>query len=92
MDQAVLQGALQGSVAVGEKRSNTDTAGSYMSRRRASMVVTSKRSNQRVISQVKILQYNDHSEVISGLCELDSHADTYVAGANCIFWKLQIKQ
>jgi hypothetical protein len=53
MDQAVLQGALQGSVAVGEKCSNTDTAGSYMSRRRTSKVVTSKRSNQHVISQVK---------------------------------------
>jgi hypothetical protein len=32
MDQAFLQGTLQGSAAVGEKCPNTDSAGSYMSR------------------------------------------------------------
>jgi len=32
MDQAIFQGTLQGSAAVGEKRPNTDSAGSYMSR------------------------------------------------------------
>jgi hypothetical protein len=84
MDQAVLQGTLQGSAAVGEKRPNTNSAGSYMSRRRTSKVVTSIRSKQLVISQVKILRYNDHSEVVSGLCELDSHADTCIASANCV--------
>ena len=46
--------------------------------------MTSGRSTQRVISQMTVKQYNDHSQVISGLCELDSHADTCVAGANCV--------
>jgi len=33
MDQTILQGALQGSAAVGEKWSNADSAGSQMSQR-----------------------------------------------------------
>jgi hypothetical protein len=47
-------------------------------------MVSSVRSERCTISQVKIHQYNNHSEVISGICELDSHADTCVAGANCV--------
>ena len=84
MDRALLQGTLQGSAAVGDKCPNTDSAGSYMSRRRTSKMVSSVRSEQRNVSQVKVRQYNNHSEVISGICELDSHADTCVAGANCV--------
>jgi len=84
MDQVVLQGTLQGLAAVGEKRPNAKSAGSYMSRRRTSKVVTSVRCKQRMVSQVKILCYNDHSEVIRGLCELDSHPDTCIAGENCV--------
>jgi hypothetical protein len=84
MDHALLQGTLQGSAAVGDKRPNTDSAGSYMSRRRTSKMVSSVRSEQHTISQVKICQYNNHSEVISGICELDSHVDTCVTGVNCV--------
>jgi hypothetical protein len=88
MDQAIFQGTLQGSAAVGEKRPNTDSAGSYMSRQWTSKMASSARCKQHTISQVKICQYNDHSEVISGLCKLDSHADTCVAGANCVVLEL----
>jgi len=84
MDNAVLNGALQGSAATGEKRPNTETAGSQMSRRRINKVVSSSRFPSRNISQVTYRQYHNHSDVISGPCELDSHADTNVAGANCV--------
>ena len=85
IDQAVLQGALQGSMAVGEKRPNADSAGSQMSRRHVGAITTSLRSiNNRVISRVAYHQYQGHSKMITGQCELDSHADTCVAGANCI--------
>jgi hypothetical protein len=40
IDQAVLQGALQGSMAVGEKRPNADSARSQMSRRRVGAITT----------------------------------------------------
>jgi hypothetical protein len=84
MDRALLHGTLQGSAAIGDKRPNTDSAGSYMSRRQTSKMVSSVRSERRTVLQVKIHQYNNHSEVICGICELDSHADTCVAGANCV--------
>jgi len=47
MDNAMLQGTLQGSAAVSEKRINTEAAGSQMSRRRINKVVTSSRTSQR---------------------------------------------
>jgi hypothetical protein len=86
VDQSILQGTLQGSAAVGEKRSMGDTAGSQMSRRhRINKVVTSVRLTKPLnISQVKYRQHQDHDSTVSGPCELDSHADTCVAGANCI--------
>ncbi len=84
MDQAILHGALQGSAAVGEKRSNTDTAGSQMSRRRTSAIYTSNRVKDRNISRTVYQRHYDHTTTISGRCELDSHTDTCVAGENCI--------
>lgn len=83
MDHAILQGALQGSAATGEKRSNTESAGSQMSRRRINKVVSSTRS-KRNVSQVTYQRYYNLSDTVTGSCELDSHADTCVAGANCI--------
>jgi ribosomal protein L15 len=86
MEEAILQGALQGSAAVGEKRANTDSAGSQMSRRRINAISTSQRKRiDRNVSKMKhSICHKDHSNVISGQCELDSHADTCVAGHNCI--------
>jgi hypothetical protein len=84
MDQAILHGALQGSAAVGEKRSNTDTAGSQMSRRRTSAIYTSNRVKDRNISRTAYQRHYDHTTTILGRCELDSHVDTCVAGENCI--------
>jgi hypothetical protein len=84
MDNAVLQGALQGSATVSEKRANTEAAGSQMSRRRINKVVSSMRSNHRNVSKVTYQQYHSHDNVITGSCELDSHADTCVAGLNCV--------
>ncbi len=87
LDQSILQGTLQGSSAVGEKRSMADTAGSQMSRRhRINKVVTSCRTTKmHNISQVQQHpRYYELSSTVQGPCELDTHADTCVAGANCI--------
>jgi hypothetical protein len=43
IEQAILQGTLQGSAAVGEKHSNTDSAGLQMSRRRVNAITSSPR-------------------------------------------------
>jgi hypothetical protein len=52
VDQSILQGTLQGSAAVGDKRNNTELAGSQMTRRRINVFVTSKRSGNRNISKI----------------------------------------
>jgi hypothetical protein len=66
MDQAILHGALQGSAAVGEKRSNTDTAGSQMSRRRTIAIYTSNRVRvkDRNISRTTYQRHYDHTTTI----------------------------
>jgi hypothetical protein len=84
MDNAILNGTLQGSSAVSEKRLTTETAGSQMSRRRINKVVTLNHSRHRNTSKVAYWQNYDHSDVITGSCELDSHADTCIAGSNCM--------
>ncbi len=85
MDNAVLQGVLQGSAAIGEKRSNSESAGSQMSRRRVNALVTTNRtSHPWNISRIAYRQYQSIDNTITGTSELDSHADTCVAGANCV--------
>jgi hypothetical protein len=87
MEQAILQGTLQGSSAVGEKRGNAESAGSQMLRRRINAIISSRRTvdtQHRNISRMTYKQYTDHQDVITGTCELDSHADTCVAGSNCV--------
>jgi hypothetical protein len=81
LDNSILQGALGGSAAVGDKRPNTDSAGSFMSRRRINTCITSQHS--RVVSHIRSKQ-NQSLKVVHGNCELDSHADTSVAGPNCV--------
>jgi len=55
VDHALLQGALNDSEAAGDKRSNADSAGSQMSRRRINAIQTSGqlRSNDRNISKIE---------------------------------------
>jgi hypothetical protein len=54
-----------------------------MTRRRINAIATSTRkSHTRNISQTSHAKHIQ--EPISGPCELDSHADTCVAGANCL--------
>jgi hypothetical protein len=84
MDNAVLQGALQGSAAVSEKRTNTETAGLQLSRRRMNKVVSSLRSKQPNVSKMSFQQHHSLDSTITGYCELDLHADTSVAGSNCV--------
>jgi hypothetical protein len=84
MDNAMLQGTLQGSAAVSEKSTNTEASGSQMSRRRINKVVTSNRTSQRNVSTMTYQQVYKYEDVVSGSCELDSHADTCVAGSNCV--------
>jgi hypothetical protein len=82
MDTSILQGALGGSAAVGDKRPNTESAGSFMSRRRIDTCITTTRTRSRIISQVQ--KSSTSNDIHHSTCELDSHADTLVAGPNCI--------
>jgi len=83
-EKAILQGALQGSAAAGDKRSSASEAGSQMSRRRLAALTSSRRGSNRNISQTIYRQFNDIADTVAGACELDSHADTCVAGANSV--------
>ncbi len=81
MEPAILQGVTQASVATGDKQSNPESAGSAMSRQRINKFVTSnRRSLHRHISSTT---WSQPEAVIHATCELDSHADTCVAGPNC---------
>jgi hypothetical protein len=82
MGPSILQGTLNGSAAVGDKRTNADSAGSFMSRRRINTCVTSQRKS--TIALVNRSRPEYEWKVIHGTCELDSHADTSVAGPNCV--------
>lgn len=69
------QGSVQGS-----QRADTESAGSAMTRRHLMVLSSSVRvpiSSNRSIMQVRQV-------ASSSTCELDSHADTCVAGPNCI--------
>jgi hypothetical protein len=81
VDNSILQGTLSGSAAVGDKRPNTDSAGSFMLQRRINTCVTTSRT--RIISHVK-KSFNFKSKVVHGNCKLDPHADTSIAGPNCV--------
>jgi hypothetical protein len=61
-----------------------DSAGSQMSRRWINKVITSNRTVSHNVMQVTYHQYQDHTHVVAGPCELDSHADTCVTGTNCV--------
>lgn len=72
---------MQASVATGDKQSNPDSAGLAMSRRHIHKFITSNhRSLQRNIS---IITWSQPEAVIHATCELDSHADIFIAGPNC---------
>ncbi len=60
-----------------DTRASAEAAGSSMTRRRLMPIVT----NQRTRSVQQVSQQRD--EIIHSTCELDSHADTCVAGPNC---------
>jgi hypothetical protein len=67
----------------GDKRSNPDTAGSHMTRRsRINRVSTSVRSMKATSSRQISRMHTDATQL--GTCELDSHADTCVAGPNTV--------
>jgi len=82
MDNSMLQGALSGSAAVSDKRPNTDSAGSFMSTRRINTCVNSQRT--RNVSHLKKKPLHSHKAIVHANCELDLHADTSVAGSNCV--------
>jgi hypothetical protein len=82
MDTSTLQGTLSGSAAIGDKRPNTDLVGSFMSRRRINTCITSPRS--RVVSQLNQKKSKRDVRIVHANCESDLHADTSVAGPNCI--------
>jgi hypothetical protein len=84
LDQSILQGTLQGSAAVGDKRRNTESAGSLMTRRRINVFITSNRASGRNASKISHQKYEHTQNIIHGPCELDLHADTCVAGSNCV--------
>lgn len=64
-------------------RVDTENAGSAMTRRRINAITTGTRGNRmgnRIVSQVRL---KEDEKVCFSTCELDSHADTCVAGPNC---------
>jgi len=72
---------------IGDKRSNPDAAGSHMSRRRINRILTGPRhtSNRPPTSAMDRRVLNVHTnQVHHSTCELDSHADTCVAGPNTV--------
>jgi hypothetical protein len=71
----------------GDKRSNPDAAGSQMSRQRINRVMTGTRHKLDQIPTSPInrcVQRVHTDQVHHSTCELDSHADTCVAGSNTI--------
>jgi hypothetical protein len=70
----------------GDKRQNPESAGSVMSRRRINAILSTARKTmthpqgQRNVANISTM----HHDGVYGQCELDSHADTCVAGQNCI--------
>jgi hypothetical protein len=67
--------------SAGDKRSNLDAAGSHMSRRRINRVTTGSRHKTDRLTSRHI--YKTRTDGIHhATCELDSHADTCVAGPN----------
>ena len=65
------------------KRANPESAGSAISRRRLAAISSSIRKHTTSHRQVSNATSNRNS-VIHRTCELDSHADTCVAGPNCV--------
>jgi len=71
MDNAILQGTLQGSAAVGEKRSNAESAGSQMSRRRIMQMIILiapnyiGRDNTKVTIPPPLVGYNNKHKLAS---------------------------
>lgn len=64
-----------------EKRPNTEPAGTSMSRRRLNAI----KSSGQTISQVRRQISKQTTKTMKySTCELDSHADTCVAGPNCV--------
>jgi hypothetical protein len=73
----------QGQTA-GNKCSNPESVGSYMSRRQLAKVVTSLREQSSLRHDASSYVYSvNRQNIIHGTCELDSHADTSVTGPNC---------
>jgi len=83
MDNSILQGTLAGSAAVGDKRPNTDSAGSFMSRRRIKTCITTGRTTSNVL-HVKRTRPKYSKEIYHGTCKSDLHANMSVAGPNCV--------
>ncbi len=69
--------------ATEDKRNNPDNAGLHMSRRRLNRITSSPRFTQ-TITDMRMLFSAATNRIIHGTCELDSHADTSVAGPNTV--------
>lgn len=82
MEPSILQGTIQGSATMGNKCPNTDSVGSQLTQKWLDVLTSSKRSTMRNISRITSRQIPEVAN--HGTCELDSHADTCVAGSNCI--------
>jgi hypothetical protein len=66
------------------KRSNTDSSGSFLSQRRLNKIVAGRRltniRNDRSVHQIR----TTNVPIVHGACKLDLHAVTCIAGPNCI--------
>ncbi len=60
------------------QRADAESAGSAMTRRCLMAITTSNRTQSRSVMQVR-----QEDNICNSTCELDSHADTCIAGPNC---------
>lgn len=78
-DQDVQSAITMGTATANQQsRADAENAGSAMTRRRLMAITTSNRIHARSVMQVR-----QENNICQSTCELDSHADTCVAGSNC---------
>jgi hypothetical protein len=83
----IIPSVATGNPSLGDKRSNPENAGSHMSRRRLNRIMSGPRRtkpNGITKDSQRMLFRTSTNSVYHGTCELDSHADTCVAGPNSI--------
>lgn len=81
MHSVITMGTATTTQTTSQDRADLEDAGSRMSCRRLARMTTSNRTSNETR---RIMNISMSSPIIHSTCELDSHADTCVAGSNCV--------